>query len=207
MHAFSRLLSPLVLVVLVSACGPGITYVEQTEQYFALVDGRTLTFEATGGLAETHEYTLRDDEERIFDRVVRRSGFIDDDTTLSFQPTDRALQIVRMHDCLTLCGELSEPIEIAERPLDPGASKTTDVTVEVTRNGVSEGTRTESHVFQVGEEEEITVPHGTFTAHTIVWSRTVDDVASSASLVFAPEEGFIVVESFAGVRYELASVD
>jgi len=207
MRSIARSFSLFAVLSTAAGCGPGVTYIEQTEQYFALVDDRTLTYEATGGLAETHAYTLRDDEERIFDRVVRRSGFIDDDTTLSFQPTDRALQIVRLHDCLTLCGELSAPIEVAERPLDPGASKTSEVTVDVMRNGEADGTRSESHVFQVGEEAEVTVPHGTFTAHTILWSRTVDGVSSSASLVFAPEEGFIVVETFAGVRYELTAVD
>lgn len=210
MHRTSSVkLSALALLALSSsmACGTGPTYIEQTELYFALADDRTYTYEAEGGLSETHEYTLREEEDRIFDRVVRRSGFLDDDTTFSLQPTDRALLIVRLHDCVTLCGELSDPIEIAERPLENGASKSTDVTVSVTRNGEDDGTREERHTFAVGEETEVTVPAGTYTAHTILWSRTVDGVASSASLTFAPEEGFVAVESFAGVRYELASVD
>lgn len=197
----------LLAVSSLMACGTGPTYIEQTELYFALADDRTYHYEATGGLTETHDYTLREEEDRIFDRIVRRSGFLDDDTTFSLQPTDRALLIVRLHDCVTLCGELSDPIEIAERPLENGASKSTDVTVTVTRNGESDGTREERHTFAVGEETEVTVPAGTYTAHTILWSRTVDGVASSASLTFAPEEGFVAVESFAGVRYELASVD
>lgn len=193
------------LLALVVGCGPGPTQEELTIAYFALADGRVDTFEATGGLTEEHTWSEEDAEAHIYERIVRRSGFIDDDTTFQVQATDRSMDIVRFHDCITLCGDFTEPIVMLERPLESGASKETTVTVEVTRNGEPDGTREETHRFQVGTEAEVTVPYGTFDGFPVIWSRTIDGTSTSANLVFVPEEGFVVVETFAGVRYELAA--
>ena len=171
-----------------------------------LYDGAEFTYIGPGGLEEVHAYTRNtDDEERyVYERVARRSGFVVDDATFTLEVTDSTLDIIRYYDCLTLCGELSEPVTLFPWPLDPGDISESTVTVSLARNGEDEGTREERHRVTVGEEVEVELPAGTFTGHDVLWTRTIDEQTETASLFFIPDVGFGSVEAFDGATYELS---
>lgn len=174
--------------------------------YFGLVDGTERSFKGASGLEETHTYTRNGGfgERQVYDRVVRRGGFVEDDLTYQLEATvERGLEILRLYDCVTTCGELSAPIGLLPWPLSGGESQESDVEVEVTRNGEVQETRAEHHAVQVGAEEQVTVPAGTFPAFRVIWSSEANDEGRSVQLVMAPDEGVIVSEGFDGAVFEL----
>ncbi len=170
--------------------------------YFGLSDGAERVFKSSGGLEETHSYTRNGGfgEREVYDRVVRRGGFVEDELTFQLEASlERGLEIVRLYDCVTSCGELSEPIALLPWPMEGGESLESDTSVEISRNGELQETRAEHHAVQVGSEADVTVPAGTFPAFTILWSRSVGDgAATSVQLVMAPDEGQLVSEGFDG---------
>jgi len=172
--------------------------------YFGLVDGVEHTFVDANAFEETHEFRKVSGvgEREVYERIVRRGGFVQDDLTLQLEASlERGLEVVRFHDCVTLCGELSTPIAWMSWPLEGGESLQTDVTVEVSRNGTVEETRQESHQLQIGNEEDVTVPAGTFPAFRVIWTVT-GDASRSLQMVIAPDEGLVVSEGFDGSRFE-----
>lgn len=199
----------LLLAALASAlaCGPGTPEPTAADAaaYFGLADGVERTYVDTNGFTETHELRRVSGvgEREVYERIVRRGGFVQDDLTLQLEATqERGLEVLRYYDCLTLCGDLSEPVRWLPIPVEGGESSQADVTVDVTRNGEPEETREESHQVQVGDEETFTVPAGDFPAFRVLWNISGDD-ARSLEMVFAPEEGLIVSEGFDGSRFEL----
>ena len=190
-----------------SSCG-GPTITELTAKYFNLVDASTFSYATETGLAEVHDYARDTDEEerQIYNRTARRGGFLQDDATVTLEATeDRNLQITRYYDCLTRCGTLSDPIVMFDAwPLEPGARNESTTLISLTENGEPAGERAETHLFVVGEEEAVTTAAGTFeSAFTVVWTRTIEGVATSATFVVAPDSGFVVFEDFSGQRFEL----
>jgi hypothetical protein len=189
------------------------TLAELTAQYFNLPDEGTFTYASEAGLSETHDYAREDNDEGednrfAYQRTARRGGFLQDDATVLFEVNDdRQLIITRYFDCVTRCGELSTPVVVFDTwPLEGGTAAETTTLVTLTRNGDPDGERTEEHRFAIGDEEAITTPAGTFeSAYTVVWTRTIEDESSSASLVVSPFNGFIVIEDFSGQRFELES--
>lgn len=175
--------------------------------YFGLVDGAERVFKNENGQEETHSFTRNGGfgEREVYERVVRRGGFVEDELTFRLEASvERGLEILRVYDCVTRCGELSEPIPFLPWPLKGGESLESDVEVEVSRNGEVEETRAEHHAIQVGSATEVTVPAGTFTAFQVLWSKGVgEEPPRSVQLVVAPDEGLIVSEGFGSGSFEL----
>lgn len=175
--------------------------------YFGLTDGAERVFRSESGQEETHTYTRNGGfgERQVYDRVVRRGGFVENDLTFRLEASlERGLEILRLYDCVTKCAELSEPIAFLPWPLEGGEALESDVEVEVTENGEAVETRSEHHAIQVGAASDVTVPAGTFSAFQVIWSRAVgDDAAKSVQLVVAPDEGLLVSEGFDGAKFEL----
>lgn len=200
---------PLVALLLLGAAGcPGAPEPTAAEvaAYFGLVDGAERVYEDASGLEETHEYERNGGfgEREVYERLVRRSGFLEDEGTFQLEASvERGLEITRLHDCVTRCGELSKPIALLPWPLAGGESRESEVEVTLTANGEDEGTRGERHRIQVGAEEEVTVPAGTYRGYRLVWTRTVGEEGDTLELFFAPGEGVVVTEGFDGARFEL----
>lgn len=199
---------PFALVTFSLACSPPPEEPTAADvaAYFGLVDGAEQVFKADSGQEETHSYVRNGGfgEREVFDRVVRRGGFVEDELTLRFEASvERGLEILRLYDCVTKCGELSQPLAFLPWPLEGGETLEGDVEVEVSVNGAVEETRTEHHAIQVGSATDVTVPAGTFSAYQVVWSKSVgEEPAKSVQLVVAPDEGFIVSEGFSGGSFE-----
>ena len=206
-HALGVLLAICLPVAGSTACGPGEPELTALDvaTYFGLVDGVERTYQDANAFEETHEIRKVSGvgEREVYERIVRRGGFVQDDLTLQLEATvERGLEVVRFHDCITLCGEISTPIAWLPWPIEGGESMQTDVTVDVSRNGTAEETRAESHQLQVGTEEETTVQAGTFPSYPVIWTVT-GDVSRSLQMVVAPDEGLIISEGFDGARFEL----
>lgn len=211
----------IVSVAMLSGC-PSDTQplAYQGAEYFRLFDGATFKYEeADTGLEAEDDYVDKTDEpeddaeeitEHLFERTARRSGFIDDDYTLSLAIDDkRLLSITRLGDCLTRCGELSESIPMLEWPLEEGNDEESEITVAVTVNGNDEGEHTESHRFVVGAELEKELPIGSEKGFEVLWTRTrPDETGADASATVAmfvvPELGFGRMEGFDGLVWELS---
>lgn len=196
-----------------SGCGPSLAVSEQAANYFNLHDGASFTYEAETGLSETHEYSRAadpdPDDREIFERVARRGGFLEDDGTFTLAVTDdRQVLITRYYDCVTRCGDLSEPVVMFDTwPLEGGQVAETDTLVTLTRNGDPDGTRLESHRFQVGAPSALDIAAGAFEeAFTVVWTRTIEGDSDSSTFTVAPEAGFVVIEPFGGARMELVEL-
>lgn len=195
-------------LVLLGACAPPPEEPTAADvaAYFGLVDGAERVFKADSGLEETHTYTRNGGfgEREVYDRVVRRGGFVEDDLTFQLEATvERGLEILRLYDCVTKCGELSAPIALLPWPMEGGEALESTVSVEESLNGEVQETRSEHHAIQVGAASDVTVPAGTFSAFQVIWSRTAGDDGQSVQLVIAPDEGFIVSEGFDGTAFEL----
>lgn len=195
-------------LVLLGACAPPPEEPAAADvaAYFGLVDGAERVFKAESGQEETHSYTRNGGfgEREVYDRVVRRGGFVEDDLTFQLEATtERGLEILRLYDCVSRCGELSEPIALLPWPIEGGESLESTASVEVSLNGEVQETRSEHHAVQIGTATDVTVPAGTFSAFQLIWSRTVDEDGQSVQLVIAPDEGFVVSEGFDGTSFEL----
>lgn len=210
LRAFRSLtLAPVLALAPQLACSPAPEEPAAADvaAYFGLVDGAERVFRSENGLEETHSFTRNGGfgEREVYERVVRRGGFVEDELTLRFEASvERGLEILRFHDCVTKCGELSEPIAFLPWPLRGGESLESDVEVTVSRNGEVQETRAEHHAVQVGNEMEHIVAAGTFSAFQVLWSKRVgDEEPRSVQIVVAPEEGLIVSEGFSGGSFEL----
>jgi len=195
------------LTHLAGCTGGGRPLGELCAEYFGMVDGRTFEYQGPS-LSEIHAYTRRPgiEDRWIFDRKVTRGGFVEDDTTFSVEATAEGIFIIRYFDCITRCGEPSEPIKVLEFPVNAGDSSETEVELEIMENGAVTETRTEKHRFAVASPAEVTVPAGTFNGFNVVWTRTVDGVSSTAGLVFVENIGFVSVEPFDGGTYALKAL-
>ncbi|MFZ9889242.1 MAG: hypothetical protein ACO3JL_17245 [Myxococcota bacterium] len=177
--------------------------------YFGLEDGLSRRYQAASGLEEEHEFRLvpgSAGDSLTYDRTVRRGGFIVDDLTLRLRvSTTAGLEVTRLYDCVSRCGELSAPIALLPWPLDEGRSLESQVDVTLTGAEAGESTFQEQHVVQVGASSSLEVPAGTFEAFAVIWSRQVEGgQGRSAALSFAPEVGFLRSEAFDAVTFELA---
>ncbi len=199
----------LCVLALAVGCGPGLSVEEQAARYFALVDGVTFTYESASGLTEEHQYeagSTGDDGALSFSRVARRGGFVQDDQTLTLRVVDADVYIAQFYDCLTRCGRPDNDVKLLTFPLEAGQVNETDVTVDVSTNGVDEGSRAERHRFAVGDERDISVPAGEFTGFDVLWSRTIDGDTDSASFVVVEDVGWVEVQSFDGAVFSLTTV-
>lgn len=176
--------------------------------YFGLHDGDSRRYAAESGLEEVHE--LRQvpggaADTLVYDRTVRRGGFVIDDLTLRLRvSTTAGLEIIRLYDCVSRCGELSAPIALLPWPVVEGRALESEV--EVTMTGASDegASHTERHVVQVGATSPLTVPAGTFDAYSVLWSQEANGgEGRSAAMAFAPEVGFLRSEAFDAIMFEL----
>lgn len=176
--------------------------------YFGLDDGASRRYVAENGLEEVHE--LREvpggaEGSLDYDRTVRRGGFVVDDLTLRLRASTTAgLEVTRLFDCVSRCGELSAPIALLPWPVDEGRALESEVTVTLT-GSEDEGTSyIERHVVQVGSLSSVAVPAGTFDAYSVLWSREVDGGSGrSAAMAFAPGVGFLRSEAFDSIAFAL----
>jgi hypothetical protein len=196
---------------LLVACGPPREEPTASDvaAYFGLVDGSERVYVGPSSQEETHSYALVPGvgEGLVFDRTARRGGFVQDDLTQRFVVTlEGGLQMTRFLDCLTRCAEAATPLDVLPWPVEGGESVQSEAEVEVTENGETVETRTERHRFQVGSEEDVTVPAGSFPAFRVIWTRTIAEESTSSQFVIAPDEGIIVSEGFDGSSFELTEV-
>lgn len=173
-----------------AACKPpAVPGPEDGASYLGLGKGKTLTYDLGGSLSETHEMkesSLLVEGRLVFDVLARQNGFAVEERTLTLAVGVEDVQIVRFFDCITRCGQPAEPIPFLALPLDEGQQSEIEVDIALSRNGADEGTVTEKHLFIVGAASDVTVPAGTFPAHTVSWTRTVDGQSESAVLRISP---------------------
>lgn len=203
--------SGVLAVALSSGCGapPDEPDAATVAAYFGLDDGASFRYAAENGLEEVHE--LRQvvgsgEDGLVYDRTVRRGGFVVDDLTLRLRASTTAgLEVIRLYDCVSRCGELSAPIALLPWPVDEGRALESEVTVTLAGSGEEGTSYTERHVVQVGSMSSLTVPAGTFDAYSVLWSREANGEAGrSAAMAFAPEVGFLRSEAFDAIAFALA---
>ncbi|MCP4500607.1 MAG: hypothetical protein GY822_11665 [Deltaproteobacteria bacterium] len=186
------------------ACVEGPTALEGAA-YFGLSDGAEHSYIRSNGLTEIHSYerVSETEEEEVFERIARSGGFIVDDRTLTLEATADGLYITRLHDCVTLCGELSKDLLLFNWPIDDNVTLEQSIDVTVTRNNVDEGAHTEDHRVVIGSEEERSINGTTYLGFDALWTRTIDDDVQSARLFVVPEVGIASLEGFDGVTLEI----
>lgn len=188
------------------ACGPAIPLNEQSANYFGLKDGGEYQYQNESSQEMIHTYERsNDDESFIFFREATQGGFIIDEMTMVVEAVDDGLQINQFYDCLTRCGDPSEPVKMFTWPMEEGDDQRTELTVSVTENGQSSLSREESHRFAVGAETTKNLPIGSSLGFDVIWTRTIDGETDTAALFVVPELGFGELELFSGEKYELAS--
>lgn len=191
--------------LLMLGCGSSIPLNEQSAEYFGLMDQAEFVYETEAGQEMQHTYDRTSDDEKMeFFREATQGGFMLDEQTMILEATDTGLQINQFYDCLTRCGQLSEPIPMFQWPLEEGDEERTEVTVELSINGEPSGTVEEVHRFAVGTESTKTLPIGDHSGFEVIWTRTQDGVADSAALFLVPELGFGRIELFSGGDYSLS---
>jgi hypothetical protein len=175
---------------------PKMATPEEGATYFGLGDGLTSTWARDDQVSEVHAMTtgvgVRDGV--ALDVVARENGLVVDARTRTLEVTDEALLLTRALDCLRDCESFEPPVVLARWPLSLGA--VAESSVVVTRTGSSPGTVDEVHRTTVGDPIDVEVPAGLFTGQPIVWTRTRDDVTTSARLVVVPNVGIVVIEDF-----------
>lgn len=205
-----RMIVPCLLILLLAAsCEPAREEPspEDAAAYFGIFDGLELVYRSDTGLEETHTFERSNAfaHRVVYDRLVKRGGFSQDDAILSLEATLEGLQIVRFYDCLNRCGVPDAPVAFLPWPIQGGERLESEVTVEVTRNGEPEETRAERHRLQLANQpESVEVAAGSFEGFEVIWQRTIDESTDTALFVVAPEVGIIVSEGFDGVRFELS---
>lgn len=190
------------------ACqAPDVPTPEDTAAYLGLVVGETIPFDSSGADAalEVKQSSVLRDGALVFDLVSKESGFVQDDRTFTMALDAESARIVRFADCIQTCGQPDADIAFAQIPLDTGASADTQVNVTVTRNGAEEAPVVESHTVLVGDEGEITVPAGTFTAFTVSWTRARNGDAQTSLLRIAPGTGIVSWQTFDGAELQRTS--
>lgn len=226
-------LFPFVVAVLVGLAGllacapPAQPGPEDGAAYLGIAAGQTFRYDAGGNVSETHELKASSvlvEGKLVFDLVARQNGFVVDERSLTLAVGPEDVQIVRFADCITVCGQPAEPIPFLALPLDDGQQSEIEVEVARTRNGTDEGSVTEKHVFITSGVADVTVPAGTFQAHTVSWTRTREGQSDSAVLRIAPAavsptelrraaerdeppapgQGIISWDAFDGAQLELA---
>ena len=209
-HAFwtqywIRATSVCCALTIFSACGAAIPLNEQSAAYFGLSDKTEFVYETESGQEMVHAYERTDDDEIMgFFREATRGGFLLDEQTMIIEATDNGLQINQFYDCLSRCGQLSEPVPMFRWPLEEGADERTEVTVDLSINGDPAGSVEEVHRFAVGVETTKSLPIGDHSGFEVFWTRTQDGATDSAALFVVPELGFGLIELFEGGEYQLA---
>ncbi len=175
--------------------------------YFRFDNGYAPLYERSSGQEEEHEYQVEGespDGTLRFQRIANAGGFVEADRTMMFEVNEEELRIVSFLDCVNNCELLAAPQRLLPWPLDGGEVETFDVEVSVIENSAEVATQAETHRIAVGNEEEVTVPAGTFSGFDVLWTRTIDDGgARTARLFVVPEVGFVKVEGWNGATMEL----
>lgn len=200
-------------VVTLGACtGSDDPTREKSAVYFGLADGKTLSFDVTGGpTATTASFNYKSNtsfadrlgftqEERNGANVVRAAE------TLVFGVELENLVLLRAGDCLPNCTDYLNPPKLLDNPLVANSSFESETQVILrTATGQMDGGR-ERHSITVGAEVALPTPAGTFKAFNIVWRIFPSGGGPSVdtSFYFAPDKGFVQWQK-AGLTYKAKS--
>lgn len=178
--------------------------------YFGFVADSTRSY-ADGALVETHSFaasSVSSADGVTVDLVARdNGGFVVQARSMTLEFTGETSFLRRFNDCVTPCAEPAEPIPFLDWPVAAGDQKETVATVTLSENGDETGTEEQKHTIIVGDEADVTVPAGTFTAFTVSWTITRDADVEANTFALAPDDGIVRWQTADGKLLELQSVE
>ncbi len=198
---------------LLAGCPPAhVPGPADTAAYLGLADGAVQTYADVSGnggnVTETHEVhtssvlpAADNPDGLVFDVLAKRNGFAVDGRTFTLEVLVDSARIVRFFDCIEKCGQPSAPVDLGPVPLKAGKSTQTEVDVDVT--GADVGTSHETHLFVVGDQADVGVPAGDFSAFSVTWTRTDADGAHTSILKIAPDDGIVSWDGEDGAQLRL----